>query len=195
MTCIAALVLPDRAGVVMAADSASTFDGQLVSDDTPKILRKKVGRTGGELLIGIAGRHSLAQIIAHDLTISDSPDPDDEADCNAWAFRIAVAVTDLAVDARPPLTTHDGSVDGRGLLAHGGRLWVIGELIAMPVRAYAAIGSGGNYALGALHVLDDRGLLLTNPTRALGEAVAAAIRYDTGCSGHIVMEALVHEAA
>lgn len=195
MTVIAGIVLSDRAGVLMAADSASTFTGQLVADDSRKIVRKRIGRTGGELLLGTAGRHSLGHLAAHDLCVDDSPDPGDDADCDAWAFRVACALTDLAVSARPPITTEDGSVDGAGLLAHAGRLWIVGELLAMPVRGYAAIGSGGNLALGALHVLDQRGLLMTDPSRAIAEAVAAAVRYDTGCAGLLAMELLVSEAS
>lgn len=193
MTCIAAIVLPDRAGVLMAADSASTFHGHRTADDTRKIARKRIGRTGGELLLGTAGRHSLGELAVHDLNVTDSPDPSDDGDCDAWAFRVACALTDLAVSARPAVTTHDGSMDGGGLLAHAGRLWIIGELLAMPVRTYAAIGSGAHYALGALYALDERGLLLTDPTRALGQALNAAIRYDTGCGGRITAELLPSE--
>jgi ATP-dependent protease HslVU (ClpYQ) peptidase subunit len=184
MTVIVGIVAQDR--VVMAADSIAVGNDGRRYEGIRKIRRFPVGREG-DALIGVAGLHALGMLIERKLHLPVGPDPTDDADCDAWAYGIAEAILDLASEAK--LLDDEGGLDGSALLAYAGRLWHVGHLFADRMPDFAAVGCGSQYALGALHALDrapdDR---LGDAEGAVREAVAAALRFDTGCGGGIQVE-------
>lgn len=169
--------------VWMATDSASIGDdGRIWHVD--KIHELSVGRTG-TALIGTAGDHRLTQTLRH-VSAPIDPDPRDATDCDGWAQSIAESITQIAVEALPPITEDDG-IAGYALLGYAGRLWIVTTDVADRIPdGFAAIGSGGGYAQGALDVLSDHQQTAATVTRA----AATAVRYDSRCRGPIAARAV-----
>lgn len=175
MTVIAGLIDP-RGGAWLAADSASSgSDGRLWT--VSKIVRRPVGDSAA--LLGSAGDHRLTGILRTICFPEGGPNPSSDEDCDAWAQAVADAITEQALDARPPVTDDQGLLDGYALLGHAGRLWVLFTSCAERVEQYAAIGSGGDYALGALDALHVATSI--DPQRALRIACQSACRHHEGC--------------
>ncbi len=80
------------------------------------------------------------------------PSPLIGSSLDVWAQTVAHAAATLALDAKPPITDEDGQVNGGGLLAWQGRLWYLDQDCAHPLGDCWAVGSGSDYALGALNV-------------------------------------------
>jgi len=188
VTVIAAYADPDVRRVLMACDTGATDGFGRVWADQPKILRKTLGTTGQHALLGIAGKRALYGLARHNLSIDGAPNPDSLEDLDEWAHRIAQAWTELAVEAKPPATNDNGHLDGDAILGHAGRLWHLTEGLADRITSgYTAIGSGGDLALGALHVLSND---LEDAEQVLYLACAAACAYDDGCHMPLQLERL-----
>ena len=67
---------------------------------------------------------------------------------------------------------------GRGLASLAGRLWSLTEHSATPLPSAWAIGTGGEFALGALHA--HAGTKPDDPETILRAALQAAIAHDAG---------------
>ena len=177
MTVIAAIATVDR--VLMAADSRISQRTTRIGN-TEKIIRKTTPN-GGEYLLAVAGRLSLLSIARHSLTIEDIPDQRSDEDCDAWAYAVACALAELAVDAKPPVLDEHGSVDGEALLACGSRLWLLDGQSVTRIRDSYAIGSGAPEARGALYVISRFHGEYSDPASALAVAVGAACDLDLAC--------------
>lgn len=169
MTCIAALV--HNGEVYMAGDSAVTNGSwDLVLHATPKVFRR------GEVLIGVAGRSRLLNVVEHGLDVP--PLPLDDADIARYA------VVDFVNALRATLSTagHMGQEDGRDKLEGGlllgirGRIIEVGnDLFTCEGRSdYFAIGDGDDLALGSLYSTAGR---VADPVERLTLALAAAERH------------------
>jgi len=78
-----------------------------------------------------------------------------------------------------------GDLDTTFLIANRGGLFHVGsDMSVTRFRQYYAIGSGGDYALGALHVLYRQ---LDDPAAVARGAVEAAVAFDTKCGGPILV--------
>ena len=190
VTVIAGLVTgPD---VLMLCDDHAVDGGGRLWPNSRKITRVPVGNAGATALIGTCGHSGLSTLTrAGGIKLDAAPDPRDAASCNDWADAVGRALTDMAVDARPPLTDDGGHVWGQAMLAHAGRLWGISEHGAWPVDRFCAIGSGGDLALGALDALlplVDGGSV--DARDALEAAGAAAVRWNEGCNGSLHLHVL-----
>ena len=76
-----------------------------------------------------------------------------------------------------------GDLDASFLIANGnGMFHVGGDISVTRFEQYYAIGSGSDYALGALHALYEQDLTATQIAQG---AVATAIAFDTKCGGDI----------
>jgi ATP-dependent HslUV protease subunit HslV len=64
----------------------------------------------------------------------------------------------------------------------GGIFHVTGQMSITRFKRFDAIGSGGPYALGALHALYDESLPAADIAR---RAVAAAVHFDVSCGGEL----------
>jgi ATP-dependent HslUV protease subunit HslV len=84
-------------------------------------------------------------------------------------------------------------LDATFLIASPGGIFLVSSNMSVSsFTKYYAIGSGGDYALGALHALYDGG----NDAGALAEsAVAAAKAYDSGCGGATVTREITFKRA
>lgn len=180
MTVIVAI--PTEHGVFVGADSQVTRNSSIVGH-VDKIVVKQCG--DHQVLIATTGNQRLFSLAQHALALPDAPDPCDAADCDGWAYAVACALAELAVDARPPVLD-DGQVDGEALLAFDRHLWLLNGQCAMRIDGAFAIGSGAPEARGALHALR---YVASNvdPAWSIGTAIHAAIDLDPNCGGKIVI--------
>lgn len=153
MTTVAAVA---RAGWVwMAADSCNNVHDRPIVGSAQKITRKVID--GRPVLFGVCGAGALAQLTARRLQLPHLPtfaDWQTDAPLQAWAHDAASAVTDMA--RGHGITRDSGVIDGTLLMGFAGRLWTITDHQAIPQPdGIAAIGSGDELAIGALHALID----------------------------------------
>ena len=77
-------------------------------------------------------------------------------------------------------------LDATFLIASPGGIFLVSSNMSVSLfQKYYAIGSGGDYALGALHALYDE---QTDPVALVERAIAAAKAYDSGCGGATVVQ-------
>ncbi|HEX6969132.1 MAG TPA: hypothetical protein VF174_10020 [Micromonosporaceae bacterium] len=179
MTTVAALAVDGA--VYMAADTMTNVYDRPVASGR-KILRMPAG--DGEVLIGISGDAGLPGALLANLKIDGQPA--DGEDPESWAWAVASAITDIAVEAG---LVESGRLDGHLLLACRGRLWTIAHRQAIwHPDGRGAIGSGEGPAIGAL----DAFLLMDymGPAEAVARAVKIASERDRYTGGTIQVEAL-----
>lgn len=198
MTVIAAIT--DGRTVWIGSDSLAT-SGDVRIPHGPKLVRKRVGRTGGDLVIGTSGTSALGPLVRYDLDVPVPPDPEDDDDVDSWAHAVAKAITELAVEATPPMTYEDDDatrhLDGGLILGYAGRLYIIETNLALRVAGYTATGSAREPALGALSALTALEIhrLAVKPERALDLAIRAAIAHHAGAGGDVHVERVAFPGA
>ena len=189
MTVIAAYAGPDWAA--LSADSATLRGSERYAD----VVKLQLLSAGPDIaVIATAGRAALRGLVADHLKLDSAPDHNDDQ-CNAWARAVARALVGLALDNTPPIISADRphEMDGGALLAHRGRLWLLGPTgEAERIHGPAAIGAGEEYALGALHTIERQNREPMGPIVRHEEGLAAtrtachaAIRWSTVCDGDV----------
>lgn len=166
----------------MVADTETSYCGSPIYG-ARKIRRLHFKNTLGEVLIAGAGNGALGQVLARHLSIHSAPTsrarkPNAMDD---WAETVAEAVAGVLADAKPPLTVaHEGGtvLDGALLLGYAGRLWYLFTHMAQPAPdGVAAIGSGSDIAMGAMHTGLAAG---AEPLLCATDAVLLACRFAPG---------------
>ncbi|PSR63986.1 hypothetical protein C8259_09040 [Nocardia nova] len=166
----------------MGCDTASDHNGTALYTRLGKIGGFKT--TDGEtVLIGGAGHAAIIPTLQRRLTIDGSPREQDEIGAEGWASAVAEAITGVLADANPPLLSpageHAACLDGILLMAWRQYLWVVQTHSAIrPHDGIAAIGSGRDIALGAMHTALD---YEAQPYDAVHSAVRWAAQFDSGC--------------
>lgn len=172
--------------VAMAADTCNTSYDRPVIGGATKIVRMPAGAVG-EVLFGFAGAGGLVHVVRDKLKVDGEPLPEEDPD--EWASALALAVTDLAANAR--LFDQAGQLDGTLLLGWCGRVWTIGHAVAVPhPDGRVAIGSGGDVAIGALDALLGAGC---EPHRAVRRACEIGIARDHYSAGPVQVHTLPRE--
>jgi len=147
MTCIIGLETDD--GVWIGADSAGTdtsYGAQTIRADT-KVFKR------GPVLMGFCGSYRMGQLLRYQLEMTNQPDgmPDYE-----------YMVRHFIEDARKCLKSggftwveKNTETGGQFLVAYKDKLYGIEEdfQVGMSTRSYQCIGSGGDYASGAMAAL------------------------------------------
>lgn len=149
MTCIVAC--RERSGIIVMGCDSHVSDGHLVKTVPTKI----AVHFGGKLLIGCAGAIRMLNLMQHELRFSEEEAA--SAFTPAWIHTVLVnKVRDAVIEGNAI-----GEDSGWQFLIQGGEL-----LIAMPgalytmdsgfaltpvTESFAAIGSGGEVAMGALY--------------------------------------------
>lgn len=180
MTIIAAMAAEDH--VVMGCDTAADYRGTAIYRADGKIAQWETAQ-GDRVLLGAAGNAAIVPILLRRLHIGDGPA--DDADAQTWASALAEKITGVLADAHPAVLTPAGAdaaagVDGMLLLAWRHRLWLVHTHEALPpYPGIAAVGSGTDLALGALHTASAVGV---GAYTAVEMAVALACAFDSGCS-------------
>ncbi|RBO87040.1 hypothetical protein [Nocardia puris] len=202
MTIIAAYATDDH--VVMGCDTASTHDGTFVfRASTAKILTLTTG-TGEPVLFGASGHGAILPLLRRNLVLPERPS---NRYVDDWANATAAAITKILATANPPVTHNDdgAGLDGNILMAWRNRIWLVHAHEALPTHGgIAAIGSGRDLALGAMHayrvtiaigdttqnLIDALGIGRLDPTQPalptpaetiVSTAVIIAAHLDSGC--------------
>lgn len=164
------LALAEGGNVYMAADSTTNAGDEVMPDAARKVIEVPVG--GETALLGWCGDGALGKVIGRHLKLSGADRPTDH-DLDAWADRTASAITDIVREAGL-VDRETGRIDGAAALGFRGRLWIVTDHQAVPVRRGAVgIGSGGDFACGALDAMPTGA-----PLDRLRRAVAVACARD-----------------
>ena len=193
VTLIAAAV-GSRGDVWMSCDSDNLDGHGRPWPNARKVLTLPV-QEGGQALLGHSGPASVHDRVRVRLGRQGLPLPSDFDEPDDWADALAESVEQLARES--PSLAEDGEVNARWLLGWAGRLWLIEDGAAQPAGRYAALGSGGDVALGVLYALleNDPEADVAAAVRIAGEA---ALRWNGGCRGHVLVHVLpgsTHEDA
>lgn len=171
---------------VMAADTLTLFgESHRVPRDnsvTAKVMAV------GEALVGSAGWGVYDPIMRDFLSDRDAPDLGSETAVFAFLMELWHALHDrysFVNDQSHNKDTPFGDLDSSFLVAHAAGIFnVSSDMDVTTFRQYYAIGSGSDYALGAMHVLYDGDLDAEAVAR---RAVAAAMAFDVHCDGDVTV--------
>lgn len=178
MTTVCAVARAGR--VVMGADSMAVLNERALHGRT-KVIELQVKDPSANpdhpsLLLGFAGNGALSDLVLAHFTVDAAPAPDD--DPQPWAATVAQGVTQIAIEN---WLVDNGKLDGNLLLGWAGHVWTIHTNGAhRHPDGVAAIGSGAEFALGALYMID------TWP-RSVGEAesVEDAVKAAVTVASHL----------
>lgn len=173
-----------RGRTCMAADTLYLTGPQKDYSDN-LVGRSKIRRFGSNL-IGLAGWSVYQNIFAHYLAKQrGGPLKSEEMIFEFFLkfWKTLRARYPFVREQREGADSPFGDLDSSFLLANRHGIFdVHGNLTVWRHREFCAIGSGSQYAYGALHALSPS----INSARELAEqAVLTAIRYDDGCGGPI----------
>lgn len=173
--------------VYMAADTLTNVYDRPIVGSIHKIIRVPFTDGSGEALVAFAGNGALPGAIGAGLKIKRGPKGG--KDPQPWAYAVACAITQLAVEAG---LVESGCLDGIALLGWGGHVWTVfhgGALLHPDGRA--AIGSGEGPAIGALDALLSVG---ESPADAVVRAVEIAVDRDKHSGLPLQLEILSPQA-
>lgn len=178
MTTVAGLVFNGEAW--LGSDSATAFGWQQRMKVEPKVLQHFV-QGGSRLLIGSAGRAAITTSITYHFKPPIQTIQTDEeyiATLLMVALREAIAATQAYQD-------NERNMDGDCLVGYRGKLYRIGcDFIASQMEdGFDAIGSGSDFAIGALAILRQNKKL--TPQQILTQALEVSKRFDMGTAGDI----------
>jgi ATP-dependent protease HslVU (ClpYQ) peptidase subunit len=164
MTCIVAI--KDGARLIFAGDSlgAEITTGYARLAVRPKVFSRET--LGGNFLFGYTTSFRLGQLLEHDLVI---PIPERDDDTTEYLVR-------KFIPAARACLKEGGEEPGIFIVGFRSHIfevqtdWQVTEW----VDRFSAIGSGANYALGALHASED----LIDPEEAVVVALQAASRFN-----------------
>lgn len=179
MTCIVGLKT-DK-GVWIGADRACSWGGHVEPLAAPKI-----ARFDDRMLVGFAGAVRAIQVLQHNARLPRRHVGDDLI---GWMVTAVVPTWHRSLIAAKAMKENDGLsyAEFGALVAIDGRLLSVSAAGAVVEVAseFAAEGSGGTYAYGALHAT--AGAVL-KPRRRLRLALEAAAAYDAGVGGPFDIE-------
>jgi ATP-dependent protease HslVU (ClpYQ) peptidase subunit len=184
MTCIAGI---EHDGAVwMAADSAALDGGYgLTLMDTKKVF------ITGEILFGVSGSMRVANLLQYGLEIpKQAPDVDD---MTYLVCTVVESIRSRLKQGGVGKTDESQDVFGPGdiLLGYNGKLYLLDTdyQIIRDNRGYAAIGSGGDVALGILWYTHHRDLSPRethhrdlSPRERLKATIFGACDHNAGCA-------------
>lgn len=173
--------------IVMAADSLTTFGGH--RQINRNAVTTKIRRVGSAL-ISCAGWALYDNILDDFLSTKRLPALTDRQSIFRFFLKLWTALEDKYLLVNQQCSEKDspfGDLDATFLVASKkGIFKVSSDASVSEFQEYAAIGSGGDYAYGAMHCLYDSE---RNPRKIAERAVEAGIEFDAYCGGTV----LVHE--
>ncbi|MHC5002938.1 MAG: hypothetical protein ACYTJ0_07430 [Planctomycetota bacterium] len=181
------VVVSKQGRTVMAADSLTVF-GDAQQLPPANAVTRKIRRVG-DSLVGSAGWAIYDCILDHFLAGRPAPELRDEQAIFGFFLALWHAlherypfVNDQAQNKDSPF----GDLDSSFLIANEqGMFKVSNDLDVFRFNQYYAIGSGGEYALGAMHALYDEPAAADEIAQ---RAVRGAIVFDVHCGGEIHLE-------
>ena len=170
--------------ITMAADTLALFgEGMVIPPGNASI--SKIMRIG-DALVGGTGWAVYDDILEHFLAGSPTPPLDSRPAIYAFFLEFWKALREtysLVNDQSASKETPFGDLDATFLIASPGGLFkVSSDLGVTEFRHHHAIGSGCEYALGAMHTLTQTE---TNDSIVVRTACEAAIAMDVSCGGEV----------
>lgn len=179
MTCIVGLIHEKR--VYMGGDSAISLDDGF--KDT--IQYGKLFRSG-DLIIGSSGTLRASQLVRYEVTFKKRP-----LTYSSQEYMVKVVAAEIRKCIQAKDATNNKEFNGTILIGYQGELFEMSSdfSIVQSTAEYAAIGSGGELALGALFATADpkRGY---TPEERIILALEAAARFNAGVCPPYFMEIL-----
>lgn len=181
--------LRDGPFTVIGCDGRLSNDDYIVADDVPKW----VALRGSPYYVGIVGQYRGLSLVAEqaDTLVSLSPD----ASFREAVPKIARAVREIlkgdgwvdeAADGKPRWLDLEFLIAWPGGLAHVSGVGTVRE-----IDTHIAIGSGSDYALGALWAMQTAGGVTAEDRVEI--ALGAAMRYSQSCGGKVLVHVVGSE--
>ena len=163
MTVIVGFEFDNR--VFLAGDVQGTGYNSKVVHTQPKVFNKK------GVIFGFTSSYRFGQVLEHNL--ADPVVPADDAEVYRWLISV------LVPDLRQVLKDNGYEKGGNCLIGVRGQLWELQDdfSVLRSVKGYSAVGSGYEYAMGALEMLQLAGVQLKyeqDVRMALARAVQVA---------------------
>ncbi|MCZ6836700.1 MAG: hypothetical protein O7G85_13060 [Planctomycetota bacterium] len=170
--------------IVMAADTLSSF-GEAEMSPTANSRTDKIYRFGSSIL-GSTGWAVYDDILSHYVSRHEMPDLTTKTAIFSFFMQFwkdlhesYPFVNDQAINKESPF----GDLDSSFLFANANGIFkVSSDMCVSPFNQYYTIGSGSEYALGALYNLYDA---LDDPAEIARYAVRTACQFDVHCGGEI----------
>ena len=183
MTCIVALEVDGD--VIMACDSGESYAGRLMQEDNSKIFCVK------DLMFGVSGYSRASNLLEHSLVL---PENERESDMQYLSLDAAQAISECLNNGK--LAKNDnGEEDSQTtiLIGYKGKVYFMAQNYSVSRYScgYFAIGSGADYALGAIHAMLESEQA-SEEWIAL-KAVEAACKFSDSCMEPMYMNTLVGE--
>jgi ATP-dependent HslUV protease subunit HslV len=181
-----AVVVKKGRRIVMAADSLTTFGGH--RQISRNAVTMKIRRVGSAL-VSCAGWGVYENILDDFLSTRRPPALTTKQSIFRFFMKLWGDLKDKYPFVNEQCSERDspfGDLDAAFLVANRkGIFKVSSDTSVSEFREYAAIGSGGDYAYGALHCIYDT----ENDARAIARrAVEAGIEFDAYCGGEVVLQ-------
>lgn len=177
MTCIVGLV--HRGSVYIGGDSASVQGWTSRVTRLPKVFRR------GPFLIGYTTSFRMGQLLQFGLEAR--PQRDDEDDMEFMVTEVAERVRQLLKERGVAKVEANAESGGQFLIGYRGRLFSVQQDFQVNEMAdgYDAVGSGAEYALGAIRALDR-----SPPQSRLKRALEISAHFNMGVSGPFFVRSL-----
>jgi ATP-dependent protease HslVU (ClpYQ) peptidase subunit len=177
MTCIVGLV--HRGSVYIGGDSASVQGWTSRVTRLPKVFRR------GPFLIGYTTSFRMGQLLQFGLEAR--PQRDDEDDMEFMVTEVAERVRQLLKERGVAKVESNAESGGQFLIGYRGRLFSVQQDFQVNEMAdgYDAVGSGAEYALGAIRALDR-----SPPQSRLKRALEISAHFNMGVSGPFFVRSL-----
>ncbi len=178
MTCIVGLV--EKGTVYIGADSASVSGWTSRITRLPKVFRK------GPYLIGYTTSFRMGQLLEHSLKVPLQP----KTETDDMRFMVTVFVEHvraLLKERGVAKVEANAETGGQFLVGYRGRLYSVQSDFQVNEMAdrFDAVGSGAEYALGALAALRGQ-----RPVTRLKRALAISAHFNMGVSAPFFVKAL-----
>ncbi len=171
---------------VLAADTLTTFGSHRYPAQNQSV--DKIRRLGSALL-GSSGWEIYDDIINDFVGQKRSPSLTNEKTIFKFFVRLWAALKDrynLVNEQCDDRDTPFGNLDATFLIANRKAIYMVsGDLSISRFEQYAAIGSGSDYALGALYNLYDQE---RNAATIARRAAETAIQFNVHCGGDVKVE-------
>lgn len=181
MTCIASWIEPDGT-IYMGAESAGTNSAfhQTIRAD------QKLG-SYRDMLMGFCGSYRMGQLLAHGLSVPPQVEAEDDYTYLVTAFIAGVRNTFRAGGWL--LSDKGVEQGGTFLVARRGRLFNVQSdfQVGEAVDNYAAVGSGGNFALGTFYSDKNKEM---PPVARIISALDSACHFNAACKGPYVIKSI-----
>ncbi len=167
MTCVIGLVATDR--VYIGVDSAAVAGWTRRVTEVKKVFRR------GPFLIGYTTSFRMGQLLEHHLEVPKQPPG--MADMTFMVTTFVESARKLFKEKGFAKVESNSESGGQFLVGYRGCLYAIESDFQVQQQAdgFDAIGSGSDYALGAMAVLGD-----VAPTARIKRSLAAAARFNMG---------------